>query len=377
MTQEENASIFRAEALSHAQGARLGTLSVNIPIPIRAWLWFLGTITVAALTFSLWGAYVKQERVSGIITSDKGLVVVRSLAPGSVEQISVEEGHTVSSGQTLLVVYTDVGAATVSIEKGARQTRSGAAISNARERLDAIETEIKLVEAQVPLQEQRVAVARNRLARSQTLAEQGLLSQMELMNRQEELLQKRQALGDLRQRIAELRRGQVEIQGEESDAEYRTHVAIAAPVSGDVSSLPVAVGETISAGQSLLTLLPSSGHLVAEIYVPSRQVGLLHKGQAVHVAFDAFPRLTYGTTPGTIDDISRTPLEPGDLRINPGIREPVYRARVRLARSFVQFGDQQYPLQVGMTLQANIVIERRPLWRLIFDAPAPSGGKSG
>ena len=82
----------------------------------------------------------------------------------------------------------------------------------------------------------------------------------------------------------------------------------------------------------------------------------------------AFPHQRFGTVKGVIKDISRTVLGPTEIAI-PGLKieEPVFRVRVALAREDIQAYGEAIPLQPGMLLTADVVLDRRSLIRWLFD----------
>jgi len=66
--------------------------------------------------------------------------------------------------------------------------------------------------------------------------------------------------------------------------------------------------------------------------------------------------------------VSRTVLAPAEVAI-PGlqIQEPVFRVRVKMKRDSVSAYGQTVPLQPGMLLTADVVIDRRSLLEWLLD----------
>ncbi|MDB5670535.1 MAG: HlyD family secretion protein, partial [Alphaproteobacteria bacterium] len=50
-----------------------------------------------------------------------------------------------------------------------------------------------------------------------------------------------------------------------------------------------------------------------------------------------------------------------------GIQEPVFKIRVRIERAAPRLPDADALLRPGMTLSANLVLERRSLWEVLFN----------
>ena len=86
--------------------------------------------------------------------------------------------------------------------------------------------------------------------------------------------------------------------------------------------------------------------------------------------FDAFPYQKFGTGSGTVTWVSQVPTEmPARLGAGGAAvpAEPMFRVRVRINAEAQQnrvFADR---LRAGMTLSANLILENRSLWSVIFD----------
>jgi membrane fusion protein len=88
----------------------------------------------------------------------------------------------------------------------------------------------------------------------------------------------------------------------------------------------------------------------------------------VRLHFDAFPYQKYGAGRGRVTAISRVPIEPSALDSALGIEEPVFRIRVAIDEAVPKLGaNAPALLRPGMTLSANLVLERRSLWEVLFN----------
>ncbi|MFA6231372.1 MAG: HlyD family efflux transporter periplasmic adaptor subunit [Rhodanobacter sp.] len=66
-------------------------------------------------------------------------------------------------------------------------------------------------------------------------------------------------------------------------------VLLRAPADGTVANVLVHPGQTVTAQQPLLTVLPAHAQLLAELWVPSRSVGFIHTGEPVVMRYQAYP----------------------------------------------------------------------------------------
>lgn len=122
--------------------------------------------------------------------------------------------------------------------------------------------------------------------------------------------------------------------GEAKVAELRNQLAnyearegfryVLAPQAGRIArALTLGLGETVSAGDALVTIVPDDGLRAVEMYVDPMDLPLLHVGGEVRFLFDGWPavffsgwpRLQYGTFPGEIVAIDRMIGDNGKYRI--------------------------------------------------------------
>ncbi|MHC6204593.1 efflux RND transporter periplasmic adaptor subunit [Breznakiellaceae bacterium SP9] len=100
-----------------------------------------------------------------------------------------------------------------------------------------------------------------------------------------------------------------------------------APISGTVSSNPLALGTTVSAGQSIM-VISGAGAYKIEALIPEREVGQLKAGLKAAVTLQAYPNEVFNATVSTVspvvDPTSRTKkivlkFDKADRRVNPGM----------------------------------------------------------
>ncbi|MFN7236497.1 MAG: HlyD family efflux transporter periplasmic adaptor subunit, partial [Brevundimonas sp.] len=153
-----------------------------------------------------------------------------------------------------------------------------------------------------------------------------------------------------------------------TQTEAQSTYVVTATVAGRIVALPVQRGQTVAPGASLAVVTPQGSTLEAELYAPSRAAGFVREGQEVRLLYQAFPHQKFGTGQGVVTSVSRTVLAPAEIAI-PGlqVQEPVFRVRVKLARDSVAAYGETVPLQPGMLLSADVVIDRRSLLEWLLD----------
>jgi len=152
-----------------------------------------------------------------------------------------------------------------------------------------------------------------------------------------------------------------------------------APVSGRVQKVDVTtIGQVVSAGQPLVTIVPDGMPLVIEATVTNEDIGFIQVGQAVDVKVDTFPFQKYGSLPGTLISISPDAEDKDSASKDGGLRSGaapkgdtmrasaemanigyVYKVRIRTQSDRFLADGVVRPVQSGMTVQADIVTDRR------------------
>jgi membrane fusion protein len=132
--------------------------------------------------------------------------------------------------------------------------------------------------------------------------------------------------------------------------------------------MPVEVGQTLVPGATVAVISAGDSQLEAELFAPSRAAGFIRVGQPVRLMYQAFPFQKFGAGKGQVTAVSRTVLAPSEVAI-PGLQfqEPVFRVKVRLERESVAAYGAEVPLQPGMLLNADIVVDRRSLLEWLLD----------
>jgi len=170
-----------------------------------------------------------------------------------------------------------------------------------------------------------------------------------------------------------------------NDARHET--VVAAPQDGVVAALTAQRGQGVQPGQTLAVLVPRTsdgrpGPLAAHLYAPSRTIAYLQEGQEVWLRYAAYPYRKFGLARGAIEAVGRTPLSAQELPAGPGqalmetarSSEPMYRVTVALASQTIDSRGQKQALKAGMTLEADVVQERRRIWEWLLEPVLAASG---
>ncbi|QNH64923.1 HlyD family type I secretion periplasmic adaptor subunit [Proteus vulgaris] len=128
---------------------------------------------------------------------------------------------------------------------------------------------------------------------------------------------------------------------------------IKAPVSGTVQQREVhTLGAVLQPSQNLMVIVPETQRNIAEVNILNKDIGFIRKDQKAIVKIDAFPYTRYGTINGKIINIAKDSVQHEQLGL-------VYPAFIELDEQFIKTENEEYPLTAGMSLVAEIIIDKR------------------
>jgi membrane fusion protein len=402
--------LFRPEAVSHQRRRLDGSVVLSSPASTVVLGGLLVVVICGATVFAATASYARRESVPGWIVPDRGLIRVTAREGGIVEALRVTEGSEVRAGDSLATVRlsADVAGGDAGASLMRDMTAEGEAnLATARAGREKIAShsaemtgtravlmqELAETRARVDVLVQKQQIAETQVSRVEPLLTRGFYSaaamdqlKLAVLTAAQDASATRSQALDLQRQIDDIdhqRAGlaadaaTVDAQAEQSQAvlsqrqvaaEAQATQVATAPVPGRVVAIPVERGQAIASGGAIAVITPEGSQLTAELYAPSRAAGFIKVGQQVRLMYQPFPYQTFGTGRGVVSSISRTVLAPGEVAI-PGlsVKEPVFRVRVTLERADVAAYGRAVPLQPGMLLSADIVIDRRSLLQWILD----------
>jgi membrane fusion protein len=403
-------SLFRAEAIAFQRDPLQAGIALPVPPSAAAPTWLLLAMVCAAVALLAMGNYARKETVSGFLVPAVGVAKVLPHRAGLIVGVEVSEGQLVEAGASLLTVRvgqtddrgSDVDAgvsrslaqqrAAIGEQIVLEQTKSAASAAQISDRMAGLDTEIAALQSQVAAQRARSTVALDQVTAVHELVKQGYISVVEFKRRQDNYLAQRQNEGALAQQIAQkqgeatqqrhmleqlagelgarlsvLRASAAELDGRLAETAGRHAYLVRAPVAGRISALQARIGLAADPAIPLLAIVPTGDELTAELMVPARAIGFVEPGQAVRLAYEAFPYQRYGLHAGRVTTVSHNLLRPAELVSPVSTSEPSYRVTVALDRQTVEAFGRSFPLGADMTLKADIVFDRRSLFEWMFE----------
>lgn len=395
-------SLFRGEVTEHRKSRLHGEVVLSQPLSTRVMVGALFVIILIAGTWVSLGTYARIETVPGILITDIPSAKVVATQSGVVTELHAAEGQLVKAGDRLAVINLDRRAAageTVAsrgldaLEARRQITQSQVMLSARRasadlERLNtaiaAAEHQAVSLREQIALQGQVVASNQNMFDQIAKVVERGFVSKVEFERRRQILINSQQQLAALSQQLSarvadaaqarsqitglavESAQGVSEIQSnlqamrqQRAQLEGEQGYIVTAPISGRVTALQTATGRTANPSMPLMVIVPDKSQLKAELYAPTRAIGFVKSGQETRILFDAFPYQRFGSFGGKVQSVSRIVIDPRESEVPLKLEEAVYRVTVALDKQAIAAYGEKVSLQPGMTLRANIVLERQ------------------
>jgi len=344
--------------------------------PSRSWLkgviWTM--VGTAGFAFA-WLAIAKTDEVvvaTGKLEPLGSVKDIQMPIGGVVKDILVSEGERVKADQILLRLDTEADedlrrSLTESIEL--KKDQLALKERELNRYLELNSTEQRVLRENLQLQ-------RELLSRYQALAEQGASPEIQLLQQQDRV---QQVKGQLEQ--TQVERGRQEAQLNQQIQSLKSELSslgsqqtgqvvklryqeIRSPVDGVVFDLkPTASGFVGQGSQPVMTIVPID-KIEARVEVPSNKIGFIYSGQSTDVSIDSYTANDFGILEGVVRKIGSDALPP-----DPSTGQADYRFPVDIAlktQSLVLNDGQELPLQVGMTLTANIKLRKVSYLQLIL-----------
>lgn len=408
---QDKSPLFRPEAVTAKRASLEGRVAVRTPATLRWFALMVFAVVLGAITLISFGEYSRKQAALGQIVTSQAAARIVVREPGTVIDIPVAEGDRVEKGQVLARLRRGLDAevdGSVDMDR-VRSVRES--IATVRKRLldeqaltageadqlrlsrAALHERARALTRDARVHRERLGISRQQVDRATELAGSGIVSKSQLDDAKQALLASQLQLQSVESqleqvrseaaaldlqlsnqpaqaaaRIAGLQLQLTELQQQLREAEDRESYQITAPITGVVSGSQAKPGETVLARSLLMTVLPESARYEAELFVPSRAIGFLREGQKVWIRYQAFPYQRFGLYTGTVASISGMIMAPAEVITTvPLGPEPVYRIKVALTEQTVNAYGQRFVLQPGMLIEADVELDRRPLWQWMLE----------
>ncbi|MBM5826167.1 MAG: HlyD family efflux transporter periplasmic adaptor subunit [Cyanobacteria bacterium M_surface_10_m2_119] len=320
-----------------------------------------------------WLALAKTDEVvvaPGKLQPIGDVSTVQMPVGGVLDQMLVKEGQRVSKGQVLLRLDNE---ATLdrrqSIQESIRAKQEQLQLKQLelQRYFNLNDTEQQVLRRNLEL-EQQILERLEQLKQSGAAAELQYLQQRNKVREVEGELEKVQV--DRKRQQAILEQATAQLNGELADLRSKLtelsvnirYQDVRSPVDGLVFDLkPTGPGFVAQGSEPVMKIVPFRD-LQARVEIQSSDIGFVQVGKPAEISIDSFPSSDFGVLEGTLKSIGSDALPPDE-------RNQTYRFPAIVALNSQQFrvkSGQELPLQVGMSLTANIKLRKVTYLQLLL-----------
>ncbi|EIK7656606.1 HlyD family secretion protein [Salmonella enterica] len=385
------------------------------------------------ITFVIMGSYTRRVNVSGEITTWPRPVNIYSSVQGFIVKQFVTEGQEIRKGEPVYQI--DVSRSTSSgvVSDNQRKDIENqiVRIANIISRLeDSKKATLQTLEKQkmqyqeaferstaiVRRAEEGIIIMKNNMNNYRTYQKKGLINKDQLTNQTALYYQQQNNLlslsgqneqnalqitslesqikiqaADFDNRIYQMELQRYELQKELINTDVNGEVIIRALSDGKIDSLSVTVGQMVSAGDSLLQIIPDKikDHYLV-VWAPNDTVPYINPGDRVNIRYEAFPAEKFGQFAATVLLVSKTPASSQEMltyqgapKNNQNTSVPYYKIVVRPDLQEIRYDGKFLPIENGMKAQGTLFLEKRkiyqwmlsPFYDMKHSATGPVNGK--
>ncbi|MDN0089243.1 HlyD family secretion protein [Yersinia nurmii] len=414
MTRE---SIFRKEVLDN-QKARWNGKALLIK-GVSPWIVLTVSIAIILMLIALLtlGEYTRRINITGEVITESHAINLFSPQQGFITQSLVSVGQSVKKGQQIYQIdisrVTDSGNVSgknmASIEKQiieldnlvqrVKENKLSIAMNleqQIAQNSHAYQESLKLIEAS----KKGMAEMQRTLDNYQEYQRKGLISKDQLANQRAIFYQQQNAyqslyrqsmqentqlttlrteknirLADFDNQISQYQYQRIDLQRQLTLAESSGVLVINAPIDGKIESLSVTPGQMVNLGDSLAQLTPKERKQYRLVlWIPTSSAPYVMAGDRINIRYDAFPFEKFGQFSGHIISISAVPASSQEMSTynnipkgaNRNIGTAYYKTLVAMDDQSLLYQGRQLKLSNGLTAQATIFMEKRPLYKWMF-----------
>ena len=364
--------------LQHKLKERFSNLEIN-NINLRQSNFFIRSLTWGLISTSglaiTWLAFAYTEEiiiVRGKLEPIGDVKIINIPSGGVVKNILVKNGEEVSKDQILLVLDNEILHKNVdSLENQIKQKKAQLELKKEEKikLIDLYTSKLRFLKNEFKLKED----IKNRF---KELFEEGALSELNYLEKISEINSlegeivendinlKRQSL-ILSQEIKQIESEISELEAKGLEAEVLLeYKSIKSPVNGMVFDMkPKNIGFVAQSNYSIMKIVPFN-KLEADVKIPSSKIGFIKIGMPVDISIDSFPANDFAPLEGFVESIGSDVLDLNDEENN---KEYFYPGSIKLnSQSLLLKNGNELPLQVGMSLQANIKLRKVSYLRLLL-----------
>ena len=333
------------------------------------------TLIVFSGGFLAWLAFAETEEViivKGKLSPIGKVKEIKIPVGGIVNNILVEEGQLVKTGESLISLDTDnISQELISLKE--RLLLSNQQLESKKQERNNLNN---LINEKVKTAKNKYIIERNVLERIKKLADEGAIPSLMYLKQESKVINLEGQIKitklkgnsqflilendkkELQSNISQLKS---QINNNNLILEYKV---IKSPVEGIVFNLkPTALGFVLNSSEPVMNIVPLN-KLEALVDIPSRKIGFVNVNMSADISPDSFPANDFGTLPGKIISIGSDALQ-----ANSQVKESeyFYPGRIQLDQQEIKLKDgSKLKLKVGMSVTANIKLRKTSYLKILL-----------
>ncbi|EKD92321.1 MAG: Type I secretion membrane fusion protein, HlyD [uncultured bacterium] len=141
--------------------------------------------------------------------------------------------------------------------------------------------------------------------------------------------------------------------------DINARLTIQSPITGLIKGLTALPGTVISPGDKLMEIVPTEGEMQVQSKLSTRDIGYVHIGDPAEVKITTYDFARYGSIKGHVIEISASTFTSKE-----GL--PYYQLKIALEKNYVGKDSKKNILKPGMTVQADIVTNKKSIMSYIL-----------
>lgn len=411
-----NENIFRKEVLESKNKKWAGNVILTRPFSFTFLTLCSLAVGLVIIIFIFFGGYTKRNTVQGQLVPKDGLVQIYSSSQGIISEQLVNEGQVVKKDDALYSIstvrYDSEGSTSEAINKELKN--KAVALDIEKYQIDKahelqvqiylmqksrLESELNQIIASIKLQDEEIENKRKLYENYSSILEIGAVSKEDFDSKKmdyllaverkdslennrfslekqisEQMYTIEQLKHEHKNQLSQLDRLLYDNEQQLAEVKAGESLVIRASQSGVVSSMYAQTGQYIDPSKPLMTILPQNNVLIAQLYVPDRAIGFIEIDDVVLLRYQAYPYQKFGHAKARISSIAKTAVAAqnipsiGTVSLQEQVNnEPMYLVQAELSYQNIKTYGKYLPLQVGMTLQADVLQERRKLYEWVLE----------
>lgn len=152
-----------------------------------------------------------------------------------------------------------------------------------------------------------------------------------------------------------------------AEVNARREQLVIAPTDGIVTALQAEPGQPVNPTLPLLNIIPSNAAFEAKLLAPASAIGFIKPGKTVNLRYGGYPYQRFGHQLGTVKLVAKTVVTPNERPSPTQLQEPFYFVTVSLNKQDIDAYGERLPLQAGMSLEADVLLDRRPIYQWVLE----------